>query len=258
MHAEAIDALRVGHRTLTLKQLLRRLRVDAALADIGRCREDLAVECWAGELGLEPGNDELQAAVTEFRRANGLYTAAEANEWLGSRGLALNDLVALLRPQVLRNKLAEQIVSDEDIRRHYLDTAQQYDRVEVSTIATAEYGAAQELLFRCEEGADFHALARRYSSDAATAKAGGYVGLVGRSDLELEAAAAVFNASVGAIAGPFERKREFRLYLVEALHPAELDDALSSVIRKQLFRFKLEAYERTLDVKETIWSWEEG
>lgn len=258
MHAETIGALRVGHRTLTLKQLLQRLRVDAALADIGRCREDLAVECWADELGLAPGNAELQAVVTEFRRANGLYTAADANEWLGSRGLALNDLVALLRPQVLRDTIAQHIVSDEEIRRHYLDTAQQYDRAEVSTIAAAEYGAAQELLFRSEEGADFHDLARRYSSDAATAKAGGYVGLVGRSDLDPETAAAVFNAAAGAIVGPFERKREFRLYLVEALHPAELDDALANVIRERLFQLMLEAYARTLDAEETIWSWGEG
>ncbi|MBO9596533.1 MAG: peptidylprolyl isomerase, partial [Cohnella sp.] len=245
LHADVTDAIRVGHRTLTLKQLLQRLRVDAALADIGRCREDLAVECWADELGLEPGNAELQTAVTEFRRENGLYTAADAGEWLGSRGMSLNDLVALLRPLVLRDALAEHVVSDDEIRRHYLDNAQQYDRAEVSTIVAAEYGAAQELLFRCEEGADFHVLARRYSSDAATVKAGGYVGFVGRSDLEPEAAAAVFNAAAGAIVGPFEHKRHFRLYLVEALQPAELDDALAAVIRERLFHSKLEAYART-------------
>lgn len=252
MHAEAVGALRAGHRTLTLKQVLQRLRVDAALADIGRCLADLAVECWADELGLEPGNAELQIAVTEFRRSNGLYTAADANEWLGSRGLALSDLVALLRPQVLRDKIAKHVVSDEDIRRHYLDTAPSHDRAEVSTIVTAEYGAAQELLFRCEEGADFHALARRYSTDAATAKAGGYIGPVTRSDLEPDAATAVFGAPEGTVAGPFERKREFRLYLVEALHPAALDDALAAAIRKQLFRAKLEAYADTLDMADTI------
>lgn len=254
MDTATIFALRINHKTLTLKQLLQRLRIDASLAVLSRCKHDLTIECWAESLELAADTAELQTAVTRFRRANGLFTAAQTSEWLEIRGMALDDLVALLKPQVVKETLARRIVSDDEIRLHFLEFSQQYDRAEISTIVTGEYGAAQELLFRAEEGSDFHALAREYSSDAATAKAGGYVGLIGRADLQPETAAAVFNAAAGSLLGPFERKSEYSLILVEGLYPAELNEAVEASIREQLFQYKLETYQRTLEIREDIWS----
>jgi hypothetical protein len=251
-------ALRINLKTMTLKQLLQRLRIDASMAAISRCKDDLTIESWAETLGLAADTAGLQAEVTRFRRANGLFTAAQASEWLEGRGMALDDLVALLRPQVLREALARHVVSDDEIRRHFLEFAHEYDRAEISTIVTGEYGAAQELLFRLEEGSDFHALAREYSSDAATAKSGGYVGPISRTDLEPEFAAAVFNATEGTVLGPFERRRDYSLILVEGLYPAELNEAVGASIRERLFQLELDAYRRTLDIHEDLWSLGEG
>ncbi|MEI7024395.1 peptidylprolyl isomerase [Paenibacillus sp. y28] len=82
----------------------------------------------------------------------------------------------------------------------------------------------------------------------ATAKAGGYAGFISRGDLEPEIAAAVFNAGKGALLGPFERKREYSLILVENLYPGELSEAIKASIREQLFQSKLDAYLSTLDI----------
>lgn len=258
MDTAHVIAIRIEDRTITLKSLLQRLRIDAALADIERCKNDLAIEHWAESLGLSADTTELQAAVTRFRRAHGLFTADQANEWLKLREMTLDDLVALLKPQVLKEALMRHIVADDEIGRHFLELAHEYDRAEISTIVTDEYGAAQELLFRVEEGSDFHSLARRYSSDAATAKAGGYAGLIGRSDLAPEMAAAVFNAAEGALLGPFEHKRGFSLILAERLYPAELNETVEESIRERLFQYELEAYMRTLDIRELIWNLDEG
>lgn len=258
MEISTAIALRINLKTMTLKQLLQRLRIDTSMAAISRCKDDLTMECWAETLGLAADTVELQASVTRFRRANGLFTAAQANEWLECRGMALDDLVAQLRPQVLREALAQHVVSDDDIRRHFLEFAHQYDRAEISTIVTGGYGAAQELLFRIEEGSDFHALAREYSSDAATAKSGGYVGLISRADLEPEIGAAVFHAAEGSVLGPFERRRDYSLVLVEGLYPAELNEAVRASVRERLFQLELEAYRRTLDIHEDLWSLGEG
>ncbi|SDC13801.1 PPIC-type PPIASE domain-containing protein [Paenibacillus sp. UNCCL117] len=254
MNTAGISAIRVQHRTLTMKQLLQRLRVDAALAAIGLCKEDLTVECWAEELGIAAGSGDLQEAVTRFRRAIGLFTAAKTNEWLAERGMTLDELIDILRPQVLRTALALAVVSDEEIERQFLEAARQYDRAEISLIITPEYGAAQELRFRVEEGGDFHRLARQYSSDAATAKSGGYAGLVARDDLEPETAAAVFGAATGTIVGPFERRRDYSLILVEGLYPAELTGNVAAGFREQLFQDRLEAYQRTLQIHEDVWT----
>ena len=257
VNAATVIALRVNDRTMTLKQLLQRLRIDAGLASIERCKDDLVIECWADSLGLAADSAELQAAVNAFRRQNGLYTAAQANGWLGSRGMTLDELVALCKPQALRTALARHVVSDEDIRMRFLEDAQRYDRAEISHIVTDEYGVAQELLFRVEEGADFHALARRYSTDAATARSGGYAGQVSRADLEPETAAAVWGASEGMLLGPFERRGAYRLVLVERLLPAELNETVRSSIREELFLLELAAWRCALDIREEIWSVDE-
>ncbi|MFH5184656.1 peptidylprolyl isomerase [Paenibacillus sp. TAB 01] len=250
--------LSVHHKTMTLKQLLQRLRVDASLADISLCKEDLTIEGWAETVGLAAESTSLQAAVTRFRRANGLFTAAQASEWLEYRGMTLEDLVDLLRPPVLKEALARHFVTDDEIQRLFLESASQYDRAEISLLVTGEFGAAQELLFRVEEGSDFHALARRYSSDPATAKSGGYAGLISRADLEPEIAAAVFHAAPGTLLGPFERKHEFCLILVEEQYPAELNETVAASLREQLFQYKLEAYQHTLEIREHIWNLGEG
>ncbi|MDF2722814.1 MAG: hypothetical protein K0Q59_2489, partial [Paenibacillus sp.] len=130
MQPANLIAIRVNRKSITLKQLLHRLQVDAALSSIDRMIEDLTVEDWAETAGIAADSAGLQAAVNTFRRANGLYTAAQAGEWLGRRGMTLDDLAAMLRPQVLRKLLADHAVSGEEIRLHFLETAQQHDRCE--------------------------------------------------------------------------------------------------------------------------------
>lgn len=249
-----ISAIRINHRMLTLKQLLQRLRINAALASIDLCKEELAVECWADTLKLAASGIEQQAALTRFRRANGLHTISQTTEWLRSLDMTLDELIAILRPQALRAILARHVVTADEIRQQFLEAAQQYDRAEISLIVTAEYGVAQELRFRIEEGSDYHSLARLYSADSATAKAGGYAGLFSRGDLEPETAAAVFGAVSGTVLGPFERKRGYILIRVEGLYPAELNEAVESDIREQLFRLKLDSYMDTLDIREDLWT----
>jgi parvulin-like peptidyl-prolyl isomerase len=248
MNVTAISAIRINHRTISLMQLLHRLRVDVTLAEIGRCTDDLAIECWAETLELEADTAELQTALIQWRRKTNLLTVKQTNEWLEHRGMSLDDILAILKPQVLRAALAQQAVTDEEIEKHFLDYARQYDRAEISMIITGEFGAAQELLFRVEEGSDFHALAREYSEDEATAKCGGYAGLFTRAELEPETAAAVFHAAKGDLLGPFERRHGCSLILVEELYPAKLDERVSAAIRELLFQGKLEAYRSTLDI----------
>lgn len=243
---------------MNLKQLLQRLRIDPAWAAISCCRDDLSIEYWADTLGITANSADLQEALIRFRRANELFTIADTNEWLNLQDMTLNDLVAFLKPQVLKEALAQHLISDDDITRHFLETAHEYERAEISTIVTDEYGASQELLFRLEEGADFHTLARQFSIDTTTAKAGGYIGLIGRADLEPEKAAEVFNTTVGSLIGPFERKGKYHLILVDDLYPSQLDETIQASIRDQLFLKKLEAYQQSLEIDEEIWRLGEG
>ncbi|UJF33014.1 peptidylprolyl isomerase [Paenibacillus hexagrammi] len=255
MHTiDELIAIRVEELELTLKQLLQRNKLGTLAEMIDRTRNALVIERWAKEQGIEAEAAALQQLITQFRKAHGLFTAAQAKEWLEHRNMQLEDLAACLHPQVLRQALTDSVVSEGEVRHYFQEHMLDFERAEISRIVTGDYGQCQELLFRVEEGADFHAMARQYSLDTATAKSGGYAGIVTRDMLEPEEAAALFAADSGTVLGPFERRREFILLLVEKLYPAELDEETAEHIRQILFQHKLEAYQSTLTISEDIWN----
>lgn len=253
MDMAAMTAIRVKEKTISLEQLLRLARIGDSMPVVAEAEEALVLRCWAEELGVEAGVEELQADLTQFRKTNGLYTAAQTKEWLDSRGVTVEELTDFLEPSILYRKLAESIVTKEEIERYFLENALRYDQAVISRIVMPEYGQVQELRFRLEEGADFHRLARQYSHDEETRRAGGYAGAIGRHDVGPEQSAAVFSAGEGEIVGPFETREGFELILVEELYPAELTDTLAAELRELLFRERLEAYADALDISKDIW-----
>ena len=78
-------------------------------------------------------------------------------------------------------------------------------------------------------------LARKYSIDMSTRPAGGYSGLVRRSDMEPAMEAAVFGAQPCKTVGPIKTYAGWQLLKVEALHLATLDDSLRETIKSLLF-----------------------
>jgi parvulin-like peptidyl-prolyl isomerase len=78
-----------------------------------------------------------------------------------------------------------------------------FDKAAISRLVLADEGVARELRAQIvEDGADFHALTREYSIHAETRPAGGYAGLVIRTDMEPALEAAVFGSQPGKIVGP--------------------------------------------------------
>jgi parvulin-like peptidyl-prolyl isomerase len=100
-----------------------------------------------------------------------------------------------------------------------------------------------------EEGADFYALARRYSQDAATRPSGGYVGKVPRKSLSAAVEAAVFGAKAGDLVGPLKVDRGWHLLKVEDLHPAVLDETTRQTLRTALFEEWLNDRRRKAEIQ---------
>lgn len=185
--------------------------------------------------GLTVSTDELQEAANSFRRAQRLTVAAAAQAWLAARHLSQRDWERMLAAEMLTAKLRA-AVTENQIEPYFAEHRLAFDVAVISRLVAAAEEVARELRAQIvEEGAYFYALARRYSIDAATRPAGGYAGSVRRADLTAAAEAAVFNASVGKIVGPFKTTTGWELLRVEALQPATLDDATRGEIRKRLF-----------------------
>jgi parvulin-like peptidyl-prolyl isomerase len=99
-----------------------------------------------------------------------------------------------------------------------------------------EENVARELRAQIiEDDADFYSLARKHSIDMSTRPAGGYSGLLRRSEMEPAMEAAVFGAQPGKTVGPIKTYSGWQLLKVEAIHLATLDDSIRETIKSLLF-----------------------
>ena len=106
---------------------------------------------------------------------------ARFREALAQQGLTEAQLRARIRNQLLGEDVfarlsAEASVSDDEVQRYYKSHLKGYERPatrRVSHILVHTRAQADELERKLRDGADFAALARRYSIDASTAASGG-------------------------------------------------------------------------------------
>jgi parvulin-like peptidyl-prolyl isomerase len=141
-------------------------------------------------------------------------------------------------------------VTEKKIEAYFAQHLLSFEHVTISHLLVPDENLARELMAQIEEdGADFYALARRYSTDAATRPASGYLGIVRRGELTPAAQAAVFGAQPGEVVGPFETRASWRLVRVEDVHPASLDDLTREEIKNTLFREWLAAQRENTPIR---------
>jgi len=136
----------------------------------------------------------------------------------------------------LEPKVRRALAPDSRVEEYFVLNRSRFDRAHVSAIVVAEPSLADELLMQIEEdGEDFHALARRHSTDERGRRCGGYLGMLAREDLPSAVSSKVFNAEPGDVLGPFPVDKAHQLLLVEEVIRAELDDTLRAAIREIVF-----------------------
>lgn len=230
-----IDAVSVGDEQFSLSAVLSVAKYAGHVEFIQVAVEAALIRRAARELEIVATAAELQEAANSFRSERKLYAAADAQAWLAARHLTMTEWQAGLELDVLTRRVRDR-VTEKMIEPHFAQHLLTFEHVTVSHLLVAEENLARELLAQIEEDeADFHALARRFSTDASTRPAGGYLGTVRRGELTPAAQAAVFGARPGEVVGPFETRTGWRLIKVESLRPAVLDEGTREAIRSTLF-----------------------
>jgi parvulin-like peptidyl-prolyl isomerase len=134
------------------------------------------------QFGIVIGDAQVDRKLEQLRtRIGGSKAFGEA---LAQQGITEAQARAQLRKQLLGEALfpklsAEASVSDDEIEHWYNSHLTGYERPatrRVRHILVPTRAQADELERKLQSGADFAALARRYSSDAATASSGGVLG----------------------------------------------------------------------------------
>lgn len=157
----------------------------AALAEARRWVLDMRIELLlinqaAVRQGLTVSDEEVEAAVTALIRDIGQPALEER---LAREGLTLEEMRRELQQEMLASRMIEYIIATIPTRAEHINARH-------ILLATRE--EAETVLMQLRAGADFAALAQRYSQDAYTRDRGGDLGYVPRGILtspEVEAAA---------------------------------------------------------------------
>lgn len=215
---EALDALILTHQESAL--------VDPLLA--------LIAERFCKAKGLEPHEDDVDAAVTEIRKSRKLFTAEETENWLAAVGISDDGLRNWARKEALIDLFKKSIAGKVAVERYFSMNRLKFDEAELYRIVCKTQGTAQELKAQIAEGESFFELAHNYSTDYTTRAKCGYLGRVRRDKLAAEVESQAFALDGAELIGPVKVASNYHLYRVEAVYRAELDEDLEEEIAEFL------------------------
>lgn len=207
----------------------------------------------AKKQGVVISDEEIQARADQFRRVQGLHRAKDTWDYLQDLGISIEEFATFLGESLLKQKMVEQVCSDDVIDEYFRLNSPKFDAVEIRHIVVESESKARELYALLEDEPEMFAeLAKEHSLSTDTAKDGGALGKLRRGTLPDEVDAKAFNAAQGEVLGPFcsDDGLLYELFQVEAIHPAVLDEATAQEVHKLIYRQWLESHaqEHVIDV----------
>jgi len=228
-------AIEVNGERVSLPQLLRFAKADNESRFIRKAADAMLIRQAALDAEITVANEEMQQAADSFRAKRDLCDQKRTNRWLARHYLSQAEWETLLEDEIIRMKLCD-VVTAGRVEKYFAEQRLLFDAATISRIVVKEENVARELRAQIvEDDADFYSLARKHSIDMSTRPAGGYSGLVRRSEMEPAMEAAVFGAQAGKTVGPFKNYSGWQLLKIEAIHLATLDDSLRETIKSLLF-----------------------
>ena len=242
-------ALEVNGERISLYDVLVPAKGRDNLQLIAEAIDDAIIRQEAERRSLVVSDEELQSAADQFRQAHELYDVETTNAWIAAKNLTFEDWESVIESNLLWHKVCEMITAGK-IEQHFAENKLVFDAADISRLVVANEDIARELRAQItEESADFHSLARTYSIDSDTKRAGGYAGEQKRAEMDAAVEAAVFGGQPGKVVGPFKLEDGWHLIKIETLRPAELDDGLRETIKEQLFAEWLAELRRNAQIK---------
>lgn len=234
-------ALEINAESVSLQQLLRFAKSDNESRFVRNAADVMLIRQAALEAGISVTDEEVQQAADTFRTKRDLCDQKKTNRWLARHYLSQAEWETLLEDEIIRVKLRDVLTAGR-VEKYFAEQRMSFDAATISRIVVKEENVARELRAQIvEDDADFYSLARNHSIDLSTRPAGGYCGLVRRSEMEPAMEAAVFGAQAGKTVGPIKGYSGWQLLKIEAVHLATLDDSLRETIKSLLFEEWLSA-----------------
>jgi peptidylprolyl isomerase len=198
-------------------------------------RDRLTVRA-ARKHGLRIAPEEIQERADRYRRIKGLHRAADTNRYLDRLGVSLDEFEAFVADDLYQEKMMEQVCSRKAVEQYFALHSPRFDAIEVSHIVLDAEGKAKEMVSVLRDDPGRFAEMAREHSIATTREQGGVIGKVLRGSLKTDVEAKVFNAAAGDVLGPFSSadRSFYEIFMVNAKHPAALDEDTAAEIRRLL------------------------
>jgi putative peptide maturation system protein len=252
-HSAANLVVTVNRRDFTIQQLLLSLKhagrtpdmmdelIEAAFVDDALQAEEFSVSAV-----------ELQRAANSFRRSNGLSSASSTHKWLQERNLAHEDFENMIRQVVLRQKLKEKLVGNQE-DAYFNEHRAEFELARVVRVTTRTEATALRLTMPTRaSGDDLLARVRELAHTSGASDLQVFVGTVSRREVSSATGERLFAASTGAIVSTEDNEGVWEVIEVVKFHPAQLDRKTRHRIREVLFQKWLE---QKRDTSRIIWHW---
>ena len=209
-------------------------------ADVKGLVEQKEWELEAEAMGIQVTDQEIETQLNQVKEQNGLTDEQKYQAELAKAGITDSQVRDQVRFSILTNKIYEAVtkkvtVSDADIQAYYDKNPTKYQQPasrEVRHILVKDEALAHKLHDQIQGGADFAALAKKYTQDTASKADGGkFTAFKGRTVQPFDDF--VFSAKTGELSDPI--KTEFGWHLIETLGPIKpattkpLDDVKDSI-----------------------------
>ena len=166
------------------------------------------------------------------------------NEWLAQAGISYEDLKEVLRVQLYRQKLMEEVTADVPLTE---------EQVWARHILVEDEATAQEVLEKLRAGEDFAALAQEYSQDPGSAPQGGDLGWFGRGVMIQPFEEAAFSLDIGEISEPVQTQFGWHIIQVLGREERPLPPDRVRAAKEQAFRQWLQQVRAEADIE--IYDW---
>jgi len=197
---------------------------------------DRLVSRAARKAGIQVSEAEIRERANQFRHERDLYRASDTNKYLDAMRVSLGEFEAFITDTLYREKMMQKVCSDEAVQEYFKLNSPKFDSIELSHIVLDSEAKAREMMAVLrDEPESFEDMAREYSV-ADTRAQGGLIGNVLRGSLRPDVEAKAFAATAGDLVGPIVKtdRKTLEIFRVNAKHPARLDDATATEVRRVL------------------------
>jgi parvulin-like peptidyl-prolyl isomerase len=198
---------------------------------------------------IHASKEEIQKMADSFRESKKLVTVSDTIKWMHNHCISIEELEKIAYTNVVSGKLA-QCLFEEKVEQYYHENYIEYSKAVIHEIIFDNEDLAVEYFYAIkQEEIDFYKVARRFASDKALRRSGGYKGSFSRKELGVEISPMVFSSKNDTLLKPIRTAKGVHLIFVDEIIQTVLDKDLEIQIIFELYTEWLMNKIKRFDVK---------